>query len=330
MGISSRDYYREFASSDGSWSAGGLTPVVKYLIIANAVVFLLQIFVTSEMPFPLNDKMAELIKDQPALFENLPHVRISIVQKWLELDPNKVVYEGQVWRLLTHAFCHDRNWIYHIVFNMVVLFWFGCTLEFMYGSREFLLFYLTSAVFAGLAYVALDLYTGKSVPAIGASGAVMAVAMLYTMHFPYETIYLFWFIPLQMRFVMMLYVLWDLHPVLLTLSGDVVYSGIAHAAHLGGAAFGFLYARYQWRLEPLSEWIRWPSANWRRSRPRLRIAEGTFPEPRREIAADADLDRVDELLQKIFETGQASLTEEERSVLLKASERMKNRVGRNL
>ena len=47
--------------------------------------------------------------------------------------------------------CHDRSGIFHIVFNMLFLYWFGCTLEMMYGWREFLLFYLAAAVFAALA-----------------------------------------------------------------------------------------------------------------------------------------------------------------------------------
>ncbi|MEJ7592994.1 MAG: rhomboid family intramembrane serine protease [Planctomycetaceae bacterium] len=63
--------------------------------------------------------------------------RISIVQDWLELDTNKV-RQGQVWRILTSAFCHDRHGLLHILFNMLGLIWFGIALEYMYGEREFL------------------------------------------------------------------------------------------------------------------------------------------------------------------------------------------------
>src|SRR5204862_5801370 len=112
---------------------------------------------------------------------------VSILQEWFELDTPKVV-RGQVWRLVTSAFCHSRYDIWHIVFNMLCLYWFGCALEAMYGSREFLCFYLTAAVASGLTFVGLDLYTGSTVPAVGASGAVIAVMMLYTWHYPRETI----------------------------------------------------------------------------------------------------------------------------------------------
>src|SRR5262249_54483857 len=130
----------------------------------------------------------EALKQQKRLHRWMPGERVSRVQEWCELDSNKVVYQGQVWRLLTHAFCHERFGVLHILFNMLFLCWWGCTLESMYGSREFLLFYLTAAVVAGLAFVGLDMWTGSSTPGIGASGAVLAVTMLYALHFPRETI----------------------------------------------------------------------------------------------------------------------------------------------
>jgi len=361
MGIYNRDYYRDSAGSRGvSWGLDGLTPVVKYLICANVVVFLLQIFIVRETSYlemwrHINPKLYKVLtekEENPEAYEKLkkknPAIeklerpdpeedagglfqsqlpRVSIVQEWCELDTDKVVYQGQVWRLLTHAFCHDRQGIWHIVFNMLFLYWFGCTLESMYGSKEFLLFYLASAVAAALAYMGMDLYTGRSLPAIGASGAVMGVVMLYTMHFPYETIMVCWIIPVQMRWLLLFYVIFDLHPVLLALSGDQVFTGIAHAAHLGGLAFGFLYARYQWRLEPLADRISLPSRRWRR-RPRLRLAAETFPDPEPRPANEDD--RLDELLQKIYESGQASLTDDERALLRQASERLKNRASRDL
>jgi membrane associated rhomboid family serine protease len=352
MGIYNRDYYRDGASSySGSWGLEGLTPVVKFLIIANVVVFLLQIFVVREVRLtPLeilrkrrpdvdrrltenqeNDPegLETLKKDYPELYKYLkekgndaalfPPQRVSIIQEWCELDTRKVIFGGQVWRLLTHAFCHDRLSLFHVLFNMICLYWFGGTLESMYGAREFTLFYLTAAVVSAVAFMGLDLYTGSTVPAVGASGAVMAVMMLYTMNFPYSTIRVFWLFPLEMRWVMVFYALFDLYPVLLALAGDQLYSGIGHAAHLGGLAFGFLYARYEWRLEAIGERLSLMRGKWKR-RPRLRLAPETLPVPAEEV----EMDRVDQLLQKIYESGQASLTEEERAILREASERVKN------
>jgi membrane associated rhomboid family serine protease len=324
MGLSSRDYYRE---SSPPYGVFGGAPVVKYIIILNVVVFLLQIFVVRP-PRMTREVAAAKWKDhehkpmeEDELYETMAaSQRFSIVQEWLQLDTKKVIHEGQVWRLLTHAFCHDRTAIFHILFNMLFLYWFGRTLELMYGSREFLLFYLTAAVVAALAYVGMDLYTGSPFPAVGASGAVMAVLMLYTMHFPYETIYI-WFIQVQMRWLMAFYIVWDLHPVLLALAGDKMFTGIGHAAHLGGLAFGFVYYWYGLRLERVAEHI--PFLHWK-SKPRLRIWKDKGPYPLRPPPNEA-AQRLDDVLEKISKHGQDSLTAEEREILRAASEKLKTR-----
>jgi membrane associated rhomboid family serine protease len=325
MGIASRDYYRE--STQSSWTLSD-APAVKYIILATVAVFLAQIFSVRDVRLSTRDAVEKIRQRDPSFNPNLDELpdepavivyKTSVVTDWLDLDPNKTVKKGQVWRLITHAFCHDRTNLFHILFNMLFLYWFGREVEALYGSREFLLFYLAAAVIAGLAYIALDFYLGVSVPALGASGAVMAVTMLFTLHYPRHVILLFFILPLQMRWVMALFLVWDLHPVLLMLSGENVHTGIAHAAHLGGLAFGYLYYRFQWRLDRLS--VRVPTIVRRSTapRPRLRIAPGTTPEP------DAAGDRVDQILAKISRTGQESLTTEERTILQAESERIRRR-----
>ena len=156
------------------------TPVVKYLIIANVVVFLLQIFFTrpahrrasilddgmmpddeeiapETIPAGKNDqtktvdrrkrernarKAREEIEE---MMSQLPGMRTSVVQDWFELDPKedprgRATLAAGDQRVLPRSF---RLW--HIVFNMLMLYWFGQRLERMYGSTEFLLFYLAAA-----------------------------------------------------------------------------------------------------------------------------------------------------------------------------------------
>lgn len=103
---------------------------------------------------------------------------------------------------------------------MVALYWCGVVLESLLGSREFLLFYLVAAVFAGIVELAADLYLKNLVPVMGAQGAVLAATMLYAIHYPRNTIRLFWFWPLEVRWVVLLYALYNLHPLLLALSGN--------------------------------------------------------------------------------------------------------------
>jgi membrane associated rhomboid family serine protease len=335
MGITNRDYYHA-PSSVGEWGSPGLTPAVKYILFATVVVFVVQLIVvrndhTSVLARlrrhdPELNRLVSEAETNPearkALERRYPEVvqlmdagpddspitsqKVSILQEWLELDTKKVVQGGQVWRLVTCALCHDRYAIFHIVINMFILVWFGCTLERMYGTREFLLFYLAATVVASLAFVALDLYTGSTIPAVGASGAVFGVVMLYVMHFPHETFCMFW-MQIELRWIIMIYIIWDLHPVVLALAGDREVSGVAHAAHLGGLAFGYLYAKSSWRIETAFGWL-----------PGLRASAGS---PRSTSPADPEGDRIDALLAKISRSGADSLTEDEREYLKRASMR---------
>jgi membrane associated rhomboid family serine protease len=348
VGIYDRDYYRDDPPSS-NWGIDGLMPGVKYLIVANVIVFLLQIFVVhEERSVPLEilrkwdanidrlladkeagrpiaeDELAQRIdkwNQEPGL-DVIRRQQVYPVTDWLQLDTDKVIKKGQVWRLVTNAFCHDSGGLWHILFNMLGLFWFGCTLESMYGTREFLLFYFTAILAASLAFMGLELITGLRSPMIGASGGIMAVLMLYAYHFPTAEVLLFWFIPIQIRFLVIIYALWDIHPVLLELAGKRVFTGVAHAAHLGGLAFGFLYAKCQWHLSTLVDHLLPMSRKSRspRRRANLRIAPETRPEP-----IDDDPEEVDRILRKISKSGQASLSDEELETLHKASKRLNNR-----
>ena len=287
MGLENRDYFRDGSSRQPRrLGLDTLTPVVKYVILANVAVFLLQIFITRTVPAQVPDDLdaeierlhGEASKSRTAnqkdrvekdeahreeekealrkarremerMLSELPGTRVSVIQEWFELGPGKTIQQGQLSHFLTGAFCHARESVWHIVFNMLLLYWFGTRLETMYGSREFLLFYLVAAVCSSLAYVGLAFYTMSNVPAIGASGAVMGVMMLYTIYYPQETFLIFWVIPVPLWALLSLYVLYDLHPVLLALAGDRLFTGVAHAGHLGGLAFGYVYWRLGLRLE---------------------------------------------------------------------------------
>ncbi|HYH67262.1 MAG TPA: rhomboid family intramembrane serine protease, partial [Urbifossiella sp.] len=293
-------------------------PVVKWLVVLNVVVFLAALMITRPPKVSereMRDRFAAQKDQEPLTEEEMQQLfrdsqRTSPVQEWGELDTEKVVHQGQVWRLVTSAFLHARGSVFHILLNMIALYWFGRTLEIMYGSREFLLFYLAAALCGSAAFVGLDLVTGSRVPAIGASGAVLGVMMLYTVHFPCEEIFYCFFFPMQMRWLMALYAVVDLHPVLLGLAGDRYAGGVAHAAHLGGLAFGFLYGWNQWRLAPLADHV--PGR-------RERAA------PARPARRPADANDLDRVLAKISESGADSLTAAERATLTAASARLKTR-----
>ena len=364
MGWQDRDYNRNSRSSAAFWTGSdGVTPVVKWILIANVVVFLGQVFTNRnpnqelrdrgqrihaelrqieanpDKPVPpevqrrIQDELAQLNEDAQDLEKMRTH---SVLQNWCELDFDKILH-GQVWRLVTHAFCHDVGSIWHIVFNMLGLWWWGPPLERLRGSREFLLFYFACLLAGAFAYLGLELVTGSRVPAIGASAAVMGVVTLYAYWYPSAVIYVFWVIPLQMRYAVFLWALIDLHPVLMELSGrGSIGDGVGHAAHLGGMAFAFLYARGGWQLSTLAEPLAHRIQSWTAPRPRrrssrnLRVfdpeAEPTGPRLMQTDDDDRHDDRreeeLDEVLRKMHEVGRAGLTPAELAILEEASARL--------
>jgi membrane associated rhomboid family serine protease len=315
MGIYSRDYIRESNNSAGLWSD---TPTCRAIVIATVVVFLAQLlFVRS-----VNIRSESLDNlDQSAEVETDPRqyrAKYSIVEEWFSLDTNKVL-GGQVWRVATTALLHDRHGLWHILVNMVVLIWLGRSLELNYGSREFLLFYIFAAIIGSLAFISLQLITGDRTPAIGASGAVMAVFCLFAMWNPGYTVNIYLIFPIPIIWLLGLYVIYDLHPLVLQLTGSGWRTGIAHAAHLGGVAFGFFYYRRSWNLESLVDRFTPKSL---KSGQRLRVVR---PEAQPTSRVDPQEQEVDEILAKISREGEASLTESERKVLLDAAQRYQKR-----
>jgi membrane associated rhomboid family serine protease len=289
MGIENRDYLRDEGRSSLGRSAGGGLQTVKWIIVVNVAVFVLQV-VTA---------------------------RSGIVTDALALSPGSVLQRFQIWRLVTYAFCHSPYTVWHIFFNMFILWIVGRRLEPRYGSREFLLFYMTAVVVSGLAYLLLELILARPGVAIGASGAVAAAFILYAIHYPYEKWLLFFVIPVEVRWLCTAYVIFDLHPVLLELGGAGGGGNVAHACHLGGYLFGYLYNAQRWNLEDTFGGIR------RLKLPKRRPSHLKVFQPQRD-SVEIEV-RMDEILQKISAQGEASLTDEERAILADASRRLRDR-----
>lgn len=302
MGLHDREYYRN--SPGGGGFLGGATPACHWLIAITAAVYVLQLLTLNTLWNP------------------------GGVTSWLQLKPDRVVGGFQVWRLLTYAFCHDPGSPWHILGNMFFLWICGRNIEPIYGPREFTRFYLAAAVFSGLCYTAFSFAIGRMNPSIGASGAVMAVVMVCAIYYPTQEILVMFIIPVQLRWLVLLYVIFDLHPVLIELGSGENFGRVANAAHLGGLLYGYLYQHFDLRFSRLLPGVGWPK--WRqlvRSGPSRRNAKVKLYEPPTEDRRPkADLERqVDEILAKISAHGEASLTDAERNVLKEASQRYKRR-----
>lgn len=290
MGFENRDYYRE-----SDWPRGGFggseTPACRGIIVACVVIFI-----------------GQMISPE--------------VDRWLALN-SADVFRGQVWRLLTYAFCHDTRDLFHLLLNMLCLWWFGRVIEQHLGTREFTAFYLVGAVASGLAHLGLETaFLRQPSITVGASGALMSVMAVFAILFPRQQVLLFMLFPIEIRWLIAAFVVFDMVPIIRALQGGPVHDGVAHAAHLGGLLFGFAYHIFEWRL---SGWLsvggvgRWWSQRQRQRQMRL-----YNPDPPELEENDLDV-KVDDILRKIHEHGESSLSERERKLLSEASRRYRER-----
>ena len=204
----------------------GLTPVVKRLLIALPVIWL----VTS-------------------VLVNFAGVReVALGLKHLMLRPSDVI-PGQpvpeVWQLFTYSWLHDLGGLMHILFNGLALFFFGPELERRWGGRAFFKFWMLTGLFAGV----FSVLVGKLVPAwfdqpiLGASGAIFGLLAAWSMLFPNREVLLLFFFPLKVKYLVWLSVGIDL---VIFMANDPRANGIAFQTHIGGALTGWFLITGNW------------------------------------------------------------------------------------
>lgn len=168
----------------------------------------------------------------------------------LGLVPENLLTRFFIWEPLTYMFLHSRN-VFHIIFNMLLLWWLGAELESRWGSRFFLVYYLVSGIGAGLIYalvvLAHTLIFGPSgiwlAPVVGASGAVFGLMLAYGIIFGERVVYFMMVFPMRAKYFVI--ILGAVEAV--TLLNNGMTSDVANLAHLGGIASGFLFLRgYTW------------------------------------------------------------------------------------
>lgn len=149
------------------------------------------------------------------------------------------VAEGYYWPLLTSVFSH--NLFLHLLLNMLVLRSFGTLIEQVLGSWRFLKFYLVAGASGSLVHILVSkfLLNEPSVSAVGASGAIAGLVLVFSLLFPKEKILLFFVIPLPAMLGAFALVGLDLWGLMAQSKGGGL--PIGHGAHLGGALAGILY-----------------------------------------------------------------------------------------
>lgn len=204
------NYYR----SRPSLGFGGfvLTPTVKYLLIINAVLYIIPTLVTgSPLPPPL---------------------------RFFCLWPIMVLH-GWIWQVFTYMFLHGG--FTHFLFNMLTLWMFGTAVEQTWGTRRFTAYYLLCGTVAGICVVLVAALGGGGLisPTVGSSGAIYGLILAFGLLFPDTSVYFMFLFPLPAKYFAILMAFIEFF-----LQWSQPGSGVSHIAHLGGMLFGFLYIRF--------------------------------------------------------------------------------------
>lgn len=221
------------------------------------------------------------------------------------------------WRIVSYTFVHSLSNPFHVVFNMLILWFFGKPVEQAMGTRSFTALYFISAIGGALIQMIFSHITGSGLntPVIGASGAVMGVSVAFAYLYP-NTQVLFLFIPMPAKYLVLLFFLMD---VLFIGSGD----NVARLVHIGGflVAFGLMYARSRGYdagdiLGALVQSAKSkPKEQKRPTNPNLRKVEDAV------VVDDKAQEEIDRILDKISKTGYNGLTDEEKKTLFELSKR---------
>lgn len=296
-------------------------PVIKYLLISNIGVFILQFFFLDTLragSVPVGD----LFVKNFALF----------------------TYESpffRPWQLFTYMYMHGG--FSHLFFNMFALWMLGMELENMWGSKTFFIFYTVCGVGAGIAnafLAPLVSYIPPNVPTVGASGSIYGVLIAFGMIFPNRYIYIYFMLPIKAKYLVIVYILIEVFAV-----ASQSQSGIAHIAHLGGGVVGFLYVYFilnkgkpkffknqgqdnnvfnnfkdMFEKKPEPPKYEPPKnvydANFED------LSKSKYEDDMRRNEKEAQI-KIDAILDKLGANGYASLTEEEKRILFQESKKLR-------
>jgi len=230
------------------------------------------------------------------------------------------------WTLITYAFVHDLSGVFHILFNMLVFYWFGKLFVEYLGSDKLVALYFLGALAGGLAYLlvynTIPFYIeriGSFNGMVGASAAIYAIVVATATLIPDYTFFLLFLGPVKIKYIAGFY-------IVVSFLGSVGENAGGNVAHLGGALMGFIYIK---QLQAGVNWGSWVTAtlDWFKglftAKPKVKVtyrkqySEAQKPKAKSSISQD----EIDAILDKISDGGYESLTKEEKEKLFNASKK---------
>lgn len=250
----------------------------------------------------------------------------DFIYRQFTIPPTFAEYLTRPWTLVTYMFAHDRWDIFHILFNMLGLYWFGKLFVEYLGSDKLVAVYISGGLAGGLLYLLMF----NTVPffversgfngMVGASAAVFAVMVAAATLLPNYTFFLLFFGPIRIKYIAAIY-------VVISFLGTTQDNAGGNIAHLGGALIGFVYIK---QLQAGVDWGLWITVtiDWFKdlfkSKPKVKVTyrgeERTSKKPSAPTSKASQAE-IDVILDKISDRGYESLTKEEKEKLFNASKK---------
>jgi len=245
---------------------------------------------------------------------------VNPVLPWIMLRAEVMDLLKHPWTLLTHMFTHYGIW--HLLFNMLWLFWFGKIIQEFIGNKKILPLYVYGGITGALLLIiSYNIFPGLRsdlpyVSALGASAGVLAIVTAAATLVPDYTVFLLFFGAVKIKYIALFMVILDMVSIPGLNSGGRI-------AHLGGALFGYVFIKqlqvgHDWS-KPFNNFLEAIVGIFKRKEPRVVYRTKPQEQKKKRSYPEDKQGRVDAILDKIAQSGYDSLTKEEKEFLFKVS-----------
>lgn len=258
----------------------------------------------------------------------------DVIYDQFSIPPILTDFLMRPWTLVTYGFAHSLGGIFHILFNMLIFYWFSRLILEYLGNQKVISIYIMGVLTGGLAYLFvynvipfyIDSASGVS-GMVGASAAVYAITVAAATLSPNYTFYLLFLGPVKIKYIAAV-------TIFLSFLGSVGTNAGGNIAHLGGAFIGYLYVKQLQSGNDIGGWVirfmdfvqsffkrpsnikvthRSEKAKTVKSRPVRKSASKS--------SGEASQEQIDAILDKISQSGYESLSKEEKQQLFNASKK---------
>jgi membrane associated rhomboid family serine protease len=246
------------------------------------------------------------------------------------IPPQLGDYLTRPWTLFTYSFAHSLSDVFHILFNMLALYWFGRLFIEYLGSDKLVALYVLGGLAGGVLYLIMFNTIPYFIEAsnfsgmVGASAAVYAIMVATAVLLPDYTFFLLFLGPVKIKYIVFFY-------IVVSFIGSVGPNAGGNIAHLGGAFMGYLFMK---QLQAGVNWGGWITVtlDWIKSlftsKPKVKV---TYRKEASSVnkkgtktsggLSKISQDEIDAILDKISDGGYESLSKEEKEKLFNASKK---------